>query len=217
MKVKIFIGKKLAFSVDEDYYEVHQYIRDRKLMKNGAYMYGDYVFIYRGKKSKFTKPYKPGLYLIKDKKYEFVYPETEKDKEKYSIDRIIEIDPESIFHNIAEDEENFISPEDIEIINNNSEIWIPSFKENDDFLKVAVKKAIADKKINLKNYKDKFSNQYALNNMKAGLNKDTKMTVTNLKLWAEVLGLRWEFTVEDNGTDKLNPLPEPFVLRSEDF
>jgi hypothetical protein len=69
----------------------------------------------------------------------------------------------------------------------------------------------------LKNYKNKFSNQYGLNNMKSSLNKGTKMTVLNFVRWCEILGLKWNMTVEDNGGDRSNPLPDVIEINSEQF
>lgn len=215
-EVKVFYGR-LAMVVDDDFYEVETFIEGEKLVKDCAYIHNDYVYIYRGKKSKFEKPYPVGIYMDKNKEYIFVHPNSKMDREKYSIENVLELNPENIFSSIEADKDSFINPDDIETINNNSKIWKPTYKENDDFLKFAVKKIIENKKINLKNYKDRFINQYALNNLKAGLNKDTKMTVSNFKTWSEVLGCRWTLIIEDDGTDRLNPLKDEIVIKSEDF
>lgn len=215
--VKIFTGR-LAVAILDDFHEVELYRPDKKLKKGYGYIKGDYVYIYRGKKEKFKKKdIIPGIYMNLHGEHEFVEPETIQEKSEYSVDKVIELDIDRIFDEISDEQDNFISPEDIEVINNNSEIYIPTMREDDDFLKYIVKKAILDKKINLKNYRGKFSNQYALNNMKAGLNKDTKMTVTNFKIWCEILGLKWTMVIDDDGTDRLNPLPDTLEILSEDF
>ena len=146
-----------------------------------------------------------------DKTIKFIEPD-EKYKNKYSIDNINELSIDNIFKAIDENIDNFVQPEDIEIINNNSEIFRPSLKPDDDFLKYIVKKAILNKKINLKNYKDRFSNEYALNNMKSSLSKTTKMTVTNFVKWCEILGLDWEIVVKDSGEDKTNLMGETITV-----
>jgi hypothetical protein len=215
--IKIFTGR-MVVTLEDDFHEVERFDPEKKLKKGYAYIDGDYVYVYRGKKEKFKRTeIVPGIYKNKRGLYEFVHPETKKEKEEYSIDNVVELDTNKIFEEVSEKQENFIDPEDIEIINNNSEIFVPTFREDDDFLKYIVKKAILDKKVNLKNYKDKFPNQYALNNMKSGLNKETKMTVTNFKSWCEILGLEWEMTVRDNGTDRLSPLPESIDVTSGDY
>ncbi|WP_171567736.1 hypothetical protein, partial [Brevibacillus sp. MCWH] len=137
---------------------------------------------------------------------EFYDPVTDLDKEMYSVDKIVDFDPTKIFDTIEREKENFLNKEIVEVMNNNREIFTVTIKDTDDFLKYVVKKAINDKKINLKNYRHKFDSPYDLNNLKSGLQKDTKMTVTNFKTWCEVLGLKWYMKVEDDGTDKLSPL-----------
>ena len=184
------------------------------LEKGMAYVAGDYVYIYRGKFKKDKAPL-PGIYKDGDE-YVFCEP-SDNEKNKYSVDNINELSRESIFDIIEANKDEFIQPEDVETINNNSDIFTPTIKETDDFLKYIVKKTIIDKKINLRNYKSRFSNEYALNNMKSGLNKSTKMTVPNFIKWMEVLGADWELRVYDNGTDTVNPLSDEIVVSSKDF
>ena len=57
--------------------------------------------------------------------------------------------------------------------------------------------------------------EYALNNMKSGLSKSTKMTVPNFIKWCEILGLDWELTISDNGEDNINPLSETIVVSNK--
>ena len=212
-KCKIFIGTQPVVIIDDEYYTVETYTKNVKLKKDKAYIKGNFVYIYRGKVKSELDIDKPGIYKI-DKEVIFVKPEG-KDKDKYSIDNVNELSPSSIFDKIDEDVSKFIQPSDIEIINNNSEIFTPTIRPEDDFLKYIVKKAILDKKINLKNYKDRFSNEYALNNMKSGLSKSTKMTVPNFIKWCEILGLDWEMTISDNGDDTINPLSETIIVSNK--
>jgi len=214
---RVFIGR-LFITTEEGFHEVERYHASKKLRKGFGYILNDYVYIYRGKKEKFRpSEMLPGIYLNIHGEHEFVPPNTVTDKVDYSIHNIIELDTQKIINDILEQKEDFLDPEDIEVINNNQEIFKPTFKEEDDFLKYAVKKAILDKQVNLKNYKSKFPNQYALNNMKSGLNKETKMTVTNFDSWCEILGLKWKMVIEDAGTDKISPLPERIDITSDDF
>jgi hypothetical protein len=215
--IKIFTGR-LVVTIEDDFHEVERFDNDKKLVKGRGYIQGDYVYVYRGKKEKFKKnELIPGIYKNIRGEYEFIHPESKQEKLDYSVDNVIEFDTKSIFDEISDKKEDFLDPEDIEVINNNQETFVPTFREEDDFLKYIVKKAILDKKVNLKNYKNKFPNQYALNNMKSGLNKETKMTVTNFKSWEEILGFKWKLIVEDAGTDRLSPLPEPIIVSSDEF
>lgn len=217
LSIRVFSGR-LVISIGDDFHEVELYTSDKRLKKDRGYIKGNYVYIYRGKKEKYKKDEMlPGIYMNTRSEYEFLEPRTATEQAEYSTDFIVELNTESIFEEIAGKKEDFLDPHDIEVINNNQEIFVPTFREDDDFLKHIVKKAILDKQVNLKNYKSKFPNQYALNNMKSGLNKETKMTVTNFKSWCEILGLKWRMVIEDDGTDRLSPLPETLEILSEDY
>jgi len=213
-KIRVFNGSPVVI-IDDEYYSVDIYHTGKILEKNVAYMIGDFVYIYYGEVKGSLDGAKPGIY-IKNGRMRFIDPK-KKDSAKYSIDNVTTLDTGEIFRIIEENKDKFIQPEDIEIINNNAETYIPTIKEDDDFLKFLVKRIIIDKKINLRNYRDKFPNEYALNNMKSGLNRSTKMTVTNFKAWCEILGIKWSITIEDNGDDTINPLPEPITITSNDF
>lgn len=214
MAMKLFVGSPIII-IDDEYYPVETYYTGKILEKNVGYMFGDMVYVYRGKIKGNLDGAKPGIYL-KDNIIRFINPK-KKEVHKYLISNVTILDSSEIFKIIESDKERFIKPEDVEIINNNSEIYIPTIKEDDDFLKFLVKRMIIEKKINLRNYKENFPNEYALNNMKSGLNRSTKMTVTNFKSWCEILGIKWSLTIEDDGSDKTNPLPEPITITSDQF
>ena len=213
-EIKIFIGTRPILIVEDEYYEVDIFIKNEKLKKDVGYIIDDMVYIYRGKVKDKTK-LEFGIYNDNGE-YKFIEPDN-KEKDLYHVRNITELNPDSIFTNIEKDKDMFVQPEDIEIINNNAEIYIPTIKEDDDFLKYLVKKIIIDKKINLRNYKNKFATEYSLNNMKSGLNRDTKMTVTNFKTWCEILGVKWDMVITDSGEDPLNPLPQDISISSMDF
>lgn len=211
-KCRVFIGTQCVVIIDDEYYLVECYTKHTKLKKNKAYMKDDFVYVYRGKIKDRSDANKPGIYKLGGEII-FIEP-TGKDKDKYDIDNVNELSLSSIFDAISEDITKFVQPSDIEIINNNSETFTPTLRPEDDFLKHIVKQAILLKRINLKNYRDRFSNEYALNNMKSGLSKSTKMTVPNFIKWCEILGLDWEMTIRDNGEDTINPLPEEIYMSS---
>lgn len=212
--VRVFVGTRPILIVGDDYYEVDIYIPGEKLTKGVGYIQNDTVYIYRGK-LKDKDDIEGGIYND-DGEYVFIeYKKTE--RSLYHINNVTELNPESIFDSVEKNKDTFIQPEDIEIINNNTELYTPTIKEEDDFLKYLVKKIIIDKKINLRNYKNKFATEYSLNNMKSGLNRQTKMTVTNFKLWCEILGVKWEMVVSDSGEDPINPLPNAISINSNEF
>lgn len=213
--VKVFTGR-VILPVEDDFHEVEPYIPGDKLKKGFGYIHDNYVYIYQGRTTTGSN-LEHGLYLDRDDNPVFVLPDSERERKKFHVNNIIELDIGRIFDELKDNEDKFMAPEDIEVINNNKEIYTTTIREQDDFLKYIVKRAINDKQVNLKNYRDKFSNQYMLNNMKGGLNKNTKMTVTNFKVWCEVLGLKWTMTIEDDGTDRYSPLPKDFEITSDEF
>ena len=211
-KCRIYVSQPVVI-IDDDYYTVEIYTQNTKLKKDKAYIKDDFVYLYRGKIKDKGDISGPGIYKL-NKEIIFIEPEG-KDRKLYDIDNVNELSPSSIFDKVSEDVSKFVQPSDIEIINNNSEIFTPTIRPEDDFLKYIVKKAILDKKINLKNYKDRFTNEYALNNMKSGLSKSTKMTVPNFIKWCEILGLDWEMVIKDNGDDTINPLSEDIIVSNK--
>lgn len=212
-QVVVLFGKSLMIEVHDEFYEVNLFRDIDSLIVDTGYIFNgsDIVYVYRGKFTKESKA--PGIYL-KNGKLHFIEPS---DRRVFSIFNIKEYSPERIFDEITKNMDSFISPEDIEIINNNSEKFIPTIKDSDDFLKVIIKKAIIDKKINLKNYKDSFKNQHMLTNLKSALGKSTKMTVTNFKIWCEALGLNWEIVITDSGADKISPLEDDIIVTNFDL
>lgn len=213
---KILYGEKWSVIIDDIYYNV--IVVDElpeKLKKGNAYhiLGDDYVLPYKGKATNIENE-DPGIYKTNNG-YEVVHPFTEEDMDKYGMVNIVSYDPGAIFNDIDKNKDNFINVEDIEVINNNSDVYCPAIAENDDPWKVAIKTAIQNKQINLSNYKDKFGNAHALTNTKSTMRKNTKMTVTNFIRLCEVLGLDWTITLTDNGEDKISPLKEPVVVSSK--
>lgn len=213
MIVKVGVGR-MILAFDDYVYEVHMYNpkHDKKLQKNHGYIIGDYVYIYRGKE---TKDKEMGIY--KNNKGEYiVQPGSKKEEEIFCVSNIIDMDIESISNKIKEQAELYSNEEDLEVINSSSEIFTPKIKEGDDFLKILVKKALEEKKISLKNYKNKFTKPHTLNNIKSALVKPTKTSIPNFEQWAELLGFDWEIRIFDNGEDKANPLKYDIVFRSDE-
>ena len=202
--------------IHDEFFTVDLKFYDTKLTKDIAYIENnsDIVKIYRGK-YKDNKKLLPGLY--KEGKNIIEIEPTEYERQYYKISNVTELDLNKIFQTLTDKTNDFIHPDDVEIINNNTDMYVPTIKDEDDFLKYLVKKCIIDKKINLKNYKGRFVNHYALTNMKSSLNRSTKMTVTNFKLWCEILGLKWNMTIYDSGEDQLSPLPKPITITDDEF
>ena len=214
--IVLFGPAYLVLNNAEEVYPVEIYREGKKLKKGVAYILDDIAYIYRGKLKETADSSMPGIYKTQDKRYKFVHP-SESERDVYSEKNIVTMDVDQIISTILTSSESFQQPEDIEIIKSNSELFIPTIKDTDDFLKMLVKMIIIEKKINIRNYKGHFANEYALNNMKSGLKRETKMTVTNFKAWCEILGVKWTITVSDNGTDTISPLENDITIDSSQF
>jgi hypothetical protein len=200
--MKIYNGRTFI-EVDDDFFEVELYSEDKKLKKLRGYIYGDTVYIYRGKVKDQREMVKPGIYIMNK---EQVFHSKNGEMEKYHVSNIIELDANNIFNCVENNKEDFFNEDDIDIINSNSEIFTTIIRDDDDFLKKAIKEAINQKEINLRVYKNKFKNEHSLNNMKSALNKKSKMTVNYFIDWCFILGLDAEVIIRDKGKDKNNPL-----------
>lgn len=219
-QVRVFTDTAVL-TVEDEYFEVFAYFKDRKLKKGCGYVKGDYVYVYRGKLGKVSKDDShllPGIYLNeRTGEHEFIEYDKESKKD-YHVSNVTELNLDKILKDVSGREDQFIDPDDVEIINNNKSAWSATLQQDDDFLKRAIKLAVNGKGgINPKNYRNRLESQWALNNLISGLKTTTKMTVPNFLRWCEILGIEWSLRLEDNGTDKISPLEEPIELNSEDF
>lgn len=217
MIYRIFTAERLIFKYRGMVHEVEtidgKEVAD--LINARGYILNDLVYIFRGE-------FKPGdettagVYTVGDE-LRFVDPINDNERERYSIKNVKEIvlDIDQIIREISENKETFLDPEDVEIINANSEVSKFEIREDDDFLKKIIKQAIVSKEINLKNYAKKLPNKHDLGNMISTLNKQTKMSVVNFKRWCEMLGLKWSIVLEDDGSDALAPLKEIIEIDSD--
>ena len=114
---KVFTTNELIADIDDNIYCV-------KILNNAnpkvddfsekiAYVFGDYVFPYRGDYYKY-KLKKVGMYN-KDGELYMIMPEDEKEGEKYSINRVKELDPVSILRTIRENSDSYITQEQIDV------------------------------------------------------------------------------------------------------
>lgn len=216
MEVKVLLGRLILY-VDDNIHEVKMYNPHLKedLVKGFGYIINDYVYVYKGKKKSTKKDLTMGIYKDELGKYIIVDGDL-LEKRKYHIDNVVELDLNAMISYLNNNKDQFSSPEDVEVINNSTDVFAPKIDPDDDFLKQLVKQALQMKQVNLKNYKDKFSEGYALNNIKSALIKPTKTSVPAFMQWAELLGFGWEIKIFDNGTDNISPLDSSIVYRSDE-
>lgn len=227
-KVKVFYGR-ILFAIGDEVYDVYDF-KDADSLTDAAYMRqdNDWVYVYRGDisetSSKIPSKLACGVYTytpLDRSKGEriviFVDPQTSYEKETYHVDNITDLDFTAIMHEVSAKGDNFVSQEDISYINNNSNIFRVTENDSDDFLKIAIKRAVNNKRMPVNSYKNKSDSQWGFSNMKSSLTRETKMSVTRFYEWIDTLGLRWELKLEDDGSDDRTPLEEPIIIRSEDF
>lgn len=158
-----------------------------------------------------------GIY-VDGEELKYNMPKTEEDKEKFSVDKIreLEADINRMVREMIENPDNFRSEKDAEIINLNANITTYSIKDDDDFLKKGIKQAINDKGINVRSYGDKLPKAHDISNISGALGRDSKMTVPNFAKWCSILGLKCEIIISDNGEDTVKPLPEDIHIMFND-
>lgn len=95
-------------------------------------------------------------------------------------------------------------------LNSATSVFRPEIKEEDDFLKRAIKKIILMKEVNIAKYIPKVPKKYILSNWKQGLMNDSKTSALNFVNWMEIMGIKFHLIMEDNGTDT-DPLREVLI------
>ena len=128
----------------------------------------------------------------------------EKSRPSSLIDTVYKVDPN----------QQLYDEEAISDMNAATSIYCPIIKESDDFLKKIIKQVILFKRININRLKSKMDKPYVLSNMKTALMNDTKMSVPNFSIWADLLGIRFTIIIEDNGNDITNPLKKRIIYDS---
>lgn len=211
---RVFTDKKVL-TVDDNLYDVDLYRKGAELTKLQGYIRDEYVYVYYGKEKNFNPDKPTGLYKIPNTN-ELLFHQNPKDLEKYHIDNIIQLNINQIFEDVLKNGEEFIDPSEALAIDNNKHQFKPVITHDDDVWKYIIKRVILQKKINLKNYRHLFESPHELNNMRSALEGKTKMSVKYFQAWCEILGIDWELTVFDNGTDKIAPMDDAITVTSHD-
>lgn len=191
----------LSIEGDDTIYPIKPFNYEEKLNIDVGYLKDGYVYIYRGDISKKRK-FKSGLFTNDNNEYMFFLDNDEKDL--YAFDKIKDDSIASIIRRA-----NNINPrlqhKIMKDINKSTDIYIPELDENDDFLKHLVKLMLIEKKISLKDYKDKFKKTHDITNIKASLDTKTSpdgkrgaLTINNLLKWVDLLDMDILIEFKDN-------------------
>ena len=184
----------------------------RKFMDSKGYIDDKgYVWIYQKKKPTRNKNKFP-YFWISNGKFKYSHPSDEV-KEKFDVRNTIILDLNHIAE-VTSDSDIMYDEQAVMDMNNASSKYTPVIKPDDDYLKRIIKTAILLKNIDISRIKCKMENQYNLMNMKQALEKTTKMSVVYFAKWCEILGLDFTIIMDDNHTDKIDPLHQSIIYNS---
>ena len=99
-----------------------------------------------------------------------------------------------------------------------TKIFQPQITEKDDILKIAAKKALLAKNVDLDRYKDRFSNKNELFNFKQVLRGDNKLSMKIFTRGMDALNLEFVIIIREKSTNDIvgDKLDEDIVISSEE-
>ena len=208
----------ISIEGDENIYSVVPYFKGIKLEKNTGYLREGYVYIYRGDISK-QKKFKNGVFT--DKKGKVYFALNPEDSNKYAFENIKDDSIQSIIKQ-AELVDPKLKRKIMKQITQSSDIYLPELDVNDDCFKHLVKLVLHDKKVDIKQFKDKFTKAHSITNLKAALEtksspdgKKGSLTVNNMQRWLELLDMDIEITFKDSEESEY-PCCKEFKYNSKD-
>lgn len=211
------ISEKRAYTADqlictnEDILKIALYDENANDFKKGyAYIDGDYFYLYRGDLK--SGSYIPGIYKT-NAGYVLIPVTDDEDKSAYSVEaHIADLNVENIIDVLKNNEDLYVSLPD------SSRMFIPPVQNTDDILKRAIKIALADKGIDIDQYKTRFVDKNALFNFKQVVKGDTKLSMLLFERGTDALGLKYTIILEETDPDNSigSALKEPIVVSSED-
>ena len=191
----------ISIEGDENIYSVIPYYKGVELEKNTGYLKDGYVYIYRGDISR-QKKFKNGIFT--DKKGNVYFSLDPEESSKYSFDNIKDDSIQSIIKQ-AEKIDPKLKRKIMKQITQSSDIYLPELDPNDDFMKHLIKLILHDKKIDIKQFKHKFTKSHGITNLKAALEtkssadgKKGSLTLSNMIKWMELLDMDIEVTFKDS-------------------
>ena len=169
--------------------------KGEKLVKDKAYVAdNDRVYIYGGKLK--DAPNR-GYFYKANGDFAYFEPKNELDNEAGNM-----LDIDNIKEAICNADRMKNIEDELEIDKSDIDTFAPPIKEDDDPLKRLVKMVLAELQVNLKHFKNEFSKEYDLTNIKASVTKQAAMTMKYFLRWAELLDLEVQITVRSRGEKK---------------
>lgn len=208
----------ISIEGDENIYSVVPYYKGVKLEKNTGYLKDGFIYIYRGDISR-QKKFKNGVFT--DKKGKVYFSLDPEESNKYSFDNIKDDSIQSIIKQ-AEKVDPKLKRKIMKQITQSSDIYLPEMDPNDDFMKHLIKLILHDKKIDIKQFKHKFTKSHGITNLKAALEtksssdgKKGSLTLSNMIKWMELLDMDIEVIFKDSEESDL-PSGKIFKYSSTD-
>ena len=172
-------------------YQVKQKKWDTKKFKyDTAYLFSNlngYVYPYRGEIYNKSEAIYPGIYMLDDCEY-VVIPETDEDKELYSVDRNVQLSPESIFNELSSEIDTVKEP-----VITDGDVFKPKIKPNDDIILAGIKYCIGNKNngqgINFNAYGNKFSDVATKNNARRQILKGESLKMAMATRYSDVFDI----------------------------
>jgi hypothetical protein len=208
--------------IGEFMYRIYKYDKGEEMEHGNAYTFNSkfgsmtitypYVFPFQGNFKKHSTDI--GIYL-KGKDIHVIYPETDKDRKIYSINRIFEITPETIRTELDQ-YLNEVTQEELKSIGNAFE---PEIKETDDAGIKAVRLALIAKEIDFNLYASKFEKSWDRANIRKALEKDTTLTFSKLKQYADLFEFNFGIIIFDkkSARDPMSKLGKALVVYDDDI
>lgn len=184
---------RMAIDIHGELIEVFPEDNKQRFDKGYGYIHGDRVYIFRGKLKK-NKPTIPGSVYYSDGKKP-VWVDPTEDEDEFSVANIFPLSMEGIIAEV-QNKENLKSINPV-LLDKSGECFAPRIIEQDDALKVLIKKALAELQVNVKpSDKDKATAEM-VNNLKSNLiNPDTRMSILYFAKWCWLLGLRAKMEIK---------------------
>ena len=117
------------------------------------------------------------------------------------------------FHTCTVDEIDQNTPEGIQMYDEaeiadmyaSQSLFVPVINPTrDDPMKMMIKETILRKRVDINSYKSRVDKKYKITNLKSALMGDTKMTITNWQVWADLMNFKYRIIIEDAGP---SPMP----------
>ena len=199
MNNKIICGNKsydvITWEQLQNNPELYSYI-------DAAVQDGDYVYPIRSKTDT-----RPGIY-DRGPFYGIVRPETDSEKEMYSVDRVIDFENQTSLGGVIR-QQNALRDQERMILTTPDNIYIPQKLQSDSQAMKGLKEAVTRKHIDLDKYESRFGNNYA--NDKRILTSDT-ITLSKLITMANALDMSLTLSIGDKAPDVPNPINGEIVV-----